>query len=150
MRLAIPLLFLGGALPVCSAPPQPCRPIAAADGPTIVVRRLGGNIRPTGVAILADGRVESADSSSAATPLAVPQRVSTTTVASIASDARTGGFWTLPPSSIHRPTQPPDEARRSIAVYLTCGSHEATYPENAEPDAFRTLLGRIDALLGQR
>ena len=150
MRLAVFALFVGGALPVCSAPPQPCGLLRAADGPTIVVRRLGGNIRPTGVAIFADGRVVPADSSSAAMPLALPQRVSARDVASIASDARTRGFWTLPSSSTHRPTQPPDEARQSIAVHLTCGSHESTYPENSEPSAFRALLGRIDALLGQR
>jgi len=123
-------------------------PIPPAIGPTIVVRRVGGNIRPTAIAIFADGRVGSADTSSSATPVAVPRNVSATAVASIASEAHENGFWALPRSPTTKPTQPADEARRSISVRLTCGSHETTYPENAEPAAFRVVVARIDSLLG--
>jgi hypothetical protein len=148
MRAAVILLSLGGALPVCSAPPRPCTPVPPASGPTIVVRRVGGNIRPTAIAIFADGSVRAADTSSAAMRVAIPQSVSASEVASIGSAAHTGAFWNLPTSPTHEPTQPADEARRSITVNLTCGSHTTTYPENAEPAAFRALVERIDALLG--
>ena len=142
LTMAAILLPLGaGAQRQASAAARArCDPIASAS---FDFGLTGGNLKPTGWRIAANGVVspvsESADASSRR------HSVSTRALRDLARRARTGGFMRLPTAPT-RPTRNPDAAREYIELHSACGTKHVEYASGEGAPVFRELYSRLDTL----
>jgi hypothetical protein len=109
--------------------------------------RTGGNIRPTGVRILANGAVR--DLGDTSDPPRAMTRVPVADVRRLARRAWTGAFARLP-TAPRRPTSNPDAARDFIELRSACGRKHVEYQGGTGAPEFRRLLAELDSLTRPR
>ena len=105
--------------------------------------RTGGNIRPSGVRILANGAVR--DLGDTGDPPRAMSRVRVADLRRVARRAWTGPFVRLPTAPT-RPTPNPDAARDFIELRSACGRKHVEYQAGSGAPEFRRLLAELDSL----
>ncbi len=129
-----------GAQRASVAPRATCDRIGTT---TISFGRTGGNLRPSGVRILANGAVR--DLGDTEDPPRAINRVPVAELRRVARRAWTGPFVKLP-TAPNRPTPNPDAARDFIELRSACGSKHVEYQGGTGATEFRRLLAELDAL----
>ena len=145
-----PVLYMAAALLLCTAHAGAQRPSVAQRAPcarigttAISFGRTGGNLRPSGVRILANGAVR--DLGDTEDPPRAINRVPVAELRRVARRAWTGPFVKLP-TAPSRPTPNPDAARDFIELRSACGSKHVEYQGGTGATEFRRLLAELDAL----
>ncbi|HET7187849.1 MAG TPA: hypothetical protein VFI52_06830 [Gemmatimonadaceae bacterium] len=110
---------------------------------SISLGRTGGNIRPSGMRIMANGVVR--DIGDTSEPPRAVTRVPVAELRRIARRAWTGPFVRLPTAPT-RPTPNPDAARDFIELRSKCGSKHVEYQGGTGAPEFQRLLARLDSL----
>lgn len=105
--------------------------------------RTGGNIRPSGVRILANGVVR--DIGDTSEPPRAVAKVPVAELRRIARRAWTGPFVRLPTAPT-RPTPNPDAARDFIELRSKCGTKHVEYQGGTGAPEFQRLLATLDSL----
>ena len=105
--------------------------------------RTGGNIRPSGVRILANGVVR--DIGDTSEPPRAVAKVPVAELRRIARRAWTGPFVRLPTAPT-RPTPNPDAARDFIELRSKCGTKHVEYQGGTGAPEFQRLLVTLDSL----
>lgn len=133
---------LAGAAPSIAqrTPRARCDRIATTS---ISFGRTGGNLRPSGVRILANGVVR--DIGDTSEPPRAVNKVSVAELRRIARRAWTGPFVRLPTAPT-RPTPNPDAARDFIELRSKCGTKHVEYQGGTGAPEFQRLLATLDSL----
>ena len=105
--------------------------------------RTGGNIRPSGVRILANGVVR--DIGDTSEPPRAVTKVPVGELRRIARRAWKGPFVRLPTAPT-RPTPNPDAARDFIELRSKCGTKHVEYQGGTGAPEFQRLLATLDSL----